>query len=54
MLYTPQSVVVSALQYELWTGGQPEVAAALGTLNMLFSIVLVFGYSLLLKRVTAR
>jgi iron(III) transport system permease protein len=54
VLYTPQSVVVSALQYELWTGGQPEVAAALGTLNMLFSIVLVFGYSLLLRRVTAR
>ena len=31
ILYTPQSVVVSALQFELWSGGQPEVAAALGT-----------------------
>jgi iron(III) transport system permease protein len=54
VLYTPQSVVVSALQYELWSGGQPEAAAALGTLNMLFSIALVFGYSLLMRRAATR
>ena len=24
VLYSPQSVVVSALQFELWSGGQPE------------------------------
>ena len=54
VLYSPQSVVVSALQFELWSGGQPEVAAALGTINMLFSIVLVLAYTLLMKRATAR
>lgn len=54
VLYTPPSVVVSALQYELWTGGQPEAAAALGTINMLFSLALVLGYTLLMKRATAR
>ena len=54
VLYTPQSVVVSALQYELWSGGQPEAAAALGTLNMLFSIVLVLGYTLLMRRAATR
>jgi iron(III) transport system permease protein len=54
VLYTPQSVVVSALQFELWSGGQPEVAAALGTVNMLFSMVLVLAYTLLMKRATAR
>jgi iron(III) transport system permease protein len=54
ILYTPQSVVVSALQFELWSGGQPEVAAALGTVNMLFSILLVLAYMLLLRRTTAR
>jgi iron(III) transport system permease protein len=53
VLYTPPSVVVSALQYELWSGGQPEVAAALGTINMVFSIALVLGYSLLMKRAAA-
>jgi len=52
MLYTPQSVVVAALQFELWSGGQPEVAAALGTINMLFSIALVLVYSLVLRRAT--
>jgi ABC-type Fe3+ transport system permease subunit len=54
VLYSPQSVVISALQFELWSGGQPEVAAALGTINMLFSIVLVFAYTLLMKRATTR
>jgi iron(III) transport system permease protein len=54
ILYTPQSVVVSALQFELWSGGQPEVAAALGTVNMLFSILLVLAYMLLLRRTTTR
>jgi iron(III) transport system permease protein len=54
ILYTPQSVVVSALQFELWSGGQPEAAAALGTINMLFSILLVLAYMLLLRRTTAR
>jgi iron(III) transport system permease protein len=54
VLYTPQSVVVSALQYELWSGGQPEAAAALGTLNMLFSIALVLGYTLLMRRAATR
>jgi iron(III) transport system permease protein len=54
VLYTPQSVVVSALQFELWSGGQPEVAAALGTINMLFSILLVLAYMLVLRRTTAR
>jgi iron(III) transport system permease protein len=50
VLYSPQSVVVSALQFELWSGGQPEVAAALGTVNMLFSIMLVLAYTLLMRR----
>ncbi len=50
VLYAPPSVVVSALQFELWSGGQPEVAAALGTINMLFSIGLVLAYSLILRR----
>jgi iron(III) transport system permease protein len=54
VLYTPQSVVVSALQFELWSGGQPEVAAALGTINMLFSILLVLAYTMLLKRAPTR
>jgi ABC-type Fe3+ transport system permease subunit len=53
VLYAPQSVVVSALQFELWSGGQPEVAAALGTINMLFSIALVLAYSLLMRRAAA-
>jgi len=53
VLYAPQSMVVSALQFELWSGGQPEVAAALGTINMLFSIGLVLAYSLLMRRAAA-
>lgn len=54
VLYSPQSVVVSALQFELWSGGQPEVAAALGTLNMLFSIFLVLAYTLLMRKASPR
>jgi hypothetical protein len=34
----------------MWNGGQAECAAALGTLNMLFSFVLVFAYSLVTRR----
>jgi iron(III) transport system permease protein len=50
VLYSPQSVVLSALQYEMWNGGQAEAASALGALNMLFSILLVVGYTVLMKR----
>ena len=46
LLYSPQSIVLPALQYEMWNGGQAEGAAALGTINMLFSLVLVLAYSL--------
>jgi iron(III) transport system permease protein len=53
VLYSPQSVVVAALQFELWSGGQPEAAAALGTINMVFSIGLVLVYSLVLRRASA-
>ena len=53
LLYSPQSVVLSALQFELWNGGKAEAAAALGTLNMAFSIVLVLVYGLLMKKATA-
>jgi iron(III) transport system permease protein len=53
LLYSPQSVVLSALQFELWSGGQAETAAALGSLNMLFSLVLVALYAILLKRTSA-
>jgi iron(III) transport system permease protein len=53
LLYSPQSVVLSALQFELWSGGQAETAAALGSLNMLFSLVLVALYAILLKRASA-
>ena len=50
LLYTPGSIVLSALQYEMWNGGEAETAAALGTINMLFSLVLVLGYLLVLHR----
>jgi iron(III) transport system permease protein len=50
LLYSPQSIVLPALQYEMWNGGQAEDAAALGTLNMAFSFVLVLAYSLLTRR----
>jgi iron(III) transport system permease protein len=50
LLYSPQSIVLPALQYEMWTGGQAEDAAALGTLNMAFSFLLVLAYSLLTRR----
>lgn len=50
LLYSPQSIVLPALQYEMWNGGQAEDAAALGTLNMAFSFLLVLAYSLLTRR----
>jgi iron(III) transport system permease protein len=53
LLYSPQSIVLPALQYEMWTGGQAEDAAALGTLNMAFSFLLVLAYSLLTRRRTS-
>jgi iron(III) transport system permease protein len=49
LLYTPGSIVLSALQYELWNGGEAEGAAALGTINMLFSLVLVLTYLLVVR-----
>jgi iron(III) transport system permease protein len=50
LLYAPQSVVVSALQLELWNGGQAEVASALATLNIALSLVLVVIYTLVVGR----
>lgn len=50
LLYSPQSVVISALQLELWNGGQAEVASALATLNIAFSLVLVLMYVLLVRK----
>ena len=44
LLYTPGSIVLSALQYEMWNGGEAEGAAALGSINMLFSLALVLVY----------
>ncbi len=49
LLYTPSSIVLSALQYEMWNGGEAEGAAALGTINMLFSLVLVALYFRLIR-----
>ncbi len=49
LLYSPQSVVLSALQYELWNGGHAEAAAALGTLNMAFALILVLAYVFLVR-----
>jgi iron(III) transport system permease protein len=49
LLYSPQSVVISALQLELWNGGQAEVASALATLNIAFSLLLVLLYVLLVR-----
>jgi iron(III) transport system permease protein len=49
LLYTPSSIVLSALQYEMWNGGEAEGAAALGTINMVFSLVLVLSYLLVLR-----
>jgi hypothetical protein len=42
--------VLSALQFEMWNGGQAEGAAALGTINMLFSLVLVLTYLQVIRR----
>ena len=50
LLYTPGSIVLAALQYEMWNGGEAEGAAALGTINMLFSLVLVLVYLQVLRR----
>jgi iron(III) transport system permease protein len=50
LLYTPQSIVLSAMQYEMWNGGEAEGAAALGTINMAFSLVLVLTYLLVIRR----
>jgi iron(III) transport system permease protein len=53
LLYSPQSIVLSALQFELWNGGQAEGAAALGTINMLLSLGLVFAYLMVVRRRTS-
>lgn len=50
LLYTPSTIVLSALQYEMWNGGQAEGAAALGTINMLFSLALVAVYFQIVRR----
>ncbi len=50
LLYAPASIVISALQYELWNGGKPEDATALGSLNMAFSLILVVAYVLIVRR----
>jgi len=44
LLYSPQSVVVSALQYEMWNGGKAESATALASLNMGACLLLVAAY----------
>lgn len=50
LLYTPGSIVISALQYEMWNGGDAEGAAALGTINMLFSLALILIYMQVVRR----
>jgi iron(III) transport system permease protein len=50
LLYTPGSIVLSALQYEMWNGGDAEGAAALGTINMLFSMALILIYMRVIRR----
>jgi len=50
LLYTPSSIVLSAMQYEMWNGGEAEGAAALGTINMAFSLVLVLTYLWIIRR----